>query len=222
MKILKWYIPFGMISVLFFFTHTILGSILWHGYSPIRQNISELTADGSPHAHLLRVFVGIYEVCFLVFALGMIFTVFRKHNVYIKTGFSLLLLSALFSIVGFNTFPMTAVFIISLQNLGHVVVTIILLCATIISVTLISAGYLKHKKRLGRLLLFTAIISALFNPIFWYAVTHGFDSTGLIERITVYPFHVFTFAISWQYSRLLLKGDKDFISVKTQSVARQM
>lgn len=209
MKLQKWFIPFGIISVLFFFTHTILGNILWQGYNPIRQNISELTADGNPYAPLLRVFVGIYEVCFLIFALGMLSMAFRKHNGYIKTGFSLLLLTALISIAGFNTFPMTAVFIISLQNLGHMIVTIILLCASILSITLISIGFLKHEKQIGRLLLFTAIIPSLFNPIFWYANFHGFDSTGLLERITVYPFHVFTFIVSWQYTMLILKEYKE-------------
>lgn len=207
MKTHEYFIPFGVMSVLSFFTHTVLGDILWQGYNPIRQNISELTADGAPNADLLRVFVGIYEVCLLVFLLGMIITAFYKHNGYIKTGFSLMLITALISIIGFNTFPMTAVFIISLQNLGHIIVTVFLLCVSIISIALISVGYMKHEKRFGRFLFFTALIPAFFNPIFWYANFHGFYATGLIERIIVYPFHLFTFLVSWHYTKVLLKGD---------------
>lgn len=205
MRLQKWFIPFGMIGVFSFFTHTVLGNILWQGYNPIRQTISELTADGSPNAQLLRVFVCIYEVCLLIFALGMIYTAFRKHNGYIKTGYSLLLFTALISIVGFNAFPMSVAFILSPQNLAHIIVTIILLCSTILSVILISIGYLKKEntKALGRVSLYTAIIPAVFSLIIWYAVLQGYQNIGLLERISVYPFHVFTFMVSWHYTRLL-------------------
>lgn len=193
-----------MIGVFAFFTHTVLGAILWKGYDPIRQSISEYTADGAPNAQLLRVFVGIYEVCFLIFILGMLYEAFYRHHGYVRTGYSLLLITALTSIVGFNSFPMTFNFIVSAQNLAHVIVTIALLCSAILAVTLISIGYLKKEKliRLGRTSLFIAVLAFLFNLLLWYASLHGYSNFGLLERLTVYPFHVFTFIISWNYVRI--------------------
>lgn len=193
-----------MISVLSFFTHTILGNILRQGYNPIQQSISEFTADGAPYASLLRIFVGIYEVCFLIFALSMVHEALYRHHGFVKTGYSLLLLSSLFSMVSFNAFPMTYISIISVQNLAHVIITIALIGATILAVTLISIGYLKREKlkRLGGISLFIVILASLFNILLWYADLNGYDSFGLLERLTVYPFHIFTFIISWNYVKL--------------------
>lgn len=204
MKLQKWFISCGMISVFAFFTHTILGNILWKGYDPIRQSISEYTADGAPNAQLLRGFVGIYEVCFLIFALGMLYEAFYRHHGYVRTGYTLLIFAALFSIVGFNSFPMTFVFVISAQNLAHTIVAIALICSTILAVTLISIGYLKTEKltRLGRISLFVAVLAALFHLLLWYADLHGYNNFGLLERLTMYPFHAFTFIISWNYVRI--------------------
>lgn len=201
MRLQKWFISLGMIGVLSFFTHTILGNILRQGYNPIQQSISGLTADGAPYASLLRIFVGVYEVCFLIFALSMFREALYRHHGFVKTGYVLLLFSSLFSIVNFNAFPMTYISIISVQNLAHVIITIALIGATILAVTLISIGYLKREnlKRLGGISLFVVILASLFNILLWYANLNGYDNFGLLERLTVYPFHVFTFVISWNY-----------------------
>lgn len=208
-KLQKWFVSFGMISVISFFTHTILGNILWKGYNPIRQTISELTADGAPNAQLLRILVGVYEVCFLIFMVGMIIIAINRHQLSIKIGYFLLLLTAIISIIGFNTFPMSIALIVSIQNLAHILVTIILLCSTILTVTLISIGYLKTEKfkALGRISLFAAIVSSFFSLVFWYADFHGYNNIGLLERLTIYPFHMFTFIVSWYYFRYLKAKD---------------
>lgn len=201
----RWFVTFGMISVIFFFAHIILGELLWNGYNPIQQSISELTADGAPNAYFLRILVALYEVCLSIFIVGLICIAFYKHNGYLRTGYPTLFITVLISIIGFNTFPMTITFIISLQNLAHTLVTILLLCLTILSVTLVSIGYIRKEKLklLGWASLTTAILSTLFNLMLWFSALNGGNNFGLLERLTVYPFHVFTFMISWYYTQLL-------------------
>ncbi|OHX54237.1 hypothetical protein BB777_06745 [Planococcus faecalis] len=44
----------GALSVLIYMAHVIMGSVLWDGYSHVRQTISELTGNGAPDAEMLR------------------------------------------------------------------------------------------------------------------------------------------------------------------------
>lgn len=60
---------FGIISTLVYLIHVILGSILWKGYSNIRQPISDLTATGAPNAGILNIVTNISWLLGLIFIL---------------------------------------------------------------------------------------------------------------------------------------------------------
>ena len=61
-KLCKCFMPLGMVGVLFYLAHTIIGRVLWTDYNPITTDISSLTADGAPNEQLLRVFTFIYGI----------------------------------------------------------------------------------------------------------------------------------------------------------------
>lgn len=61
-KIEKLLISLGMVGVIFYLLHTILGNILWTEYNPITTDISSLTANGAPNAPLLKAFGTIYGI----------------------------------------------------------------------------------------------------------------------------------------------------------------
>lgn len=201
MKLQRWLISLGMIGVISFLIHAILGRVLWPGYNPVTQYVSELTADNSPSAPISRVFVIIYEICFLAFSLGMVITAFRKHNLRLKIGYTSIFVIAIFSILGYGVFPMTVGFLFSLKNIMHLIITTAMFCSTILAVYLLSWGYFKQKlKKLGQITLIAALLCTTFNLWLLYVLLNGQNIQGLIERLAIYTFHAFTFIVSLFYT----------------------
>lgn len=202
MKTQKWLLPLGMIGVAAFFIHISIGELFWKGYNPITSYISELTADGAPNAPLLRAFAGIYMVCFLLFTLGMAVKAYREYRACVKIGYAMLFVITFCSDIGYGMFPMTMDVVISLQNVVHVLLTSALLCTTVLVLLLIAIGYLRKEKleQLGRITLATGILCAVFNVWHLVAILSGQNILGLVQRLTVYTFHAFTFIISWIYT----------------------
>jgi len=131
---LKFTMPFGMLSAVFFFTMDILGQTLWKGYNPITTYISALTAAGAPNAVLLRVISNINYICLLIFTAGMSVISFIKRRISWRFGYCSLFIMSLISIIGFDTFPMTTDYIVSLQNIIHIIITASIACITIIAI----------------------------------------------------------------------------------------
>ncbi len=61
--------PLGMIGVIFYLLHTLLGQLLWPDYNPITTDISSLTAVGAPNRTLLLIFTTINLIPWLSFCL---------------------------------------------------------------------------------------------------------------------------------------------------------
>lgn len=211
MRTQKWLISLGMVGVLSFLTLTILGRILWPGYNPVTTYVSALIADGSPHLHLMRVFMNGYTICFSLFALAMAAHTFKEYYTCTKAGYTLLFIASFAALLGYGTCPGNLEFIFSSPNIYHLIVTIGILTATILSLLLISIGYWKqdHLKRLGRISFAILILFVLFNLWHLYAILHGQSILGLLERLTFYSFHAFTFIISWVYT---FRRDKPMFS----------
>ena len=82
-KLNKYLMPLGMIGVIFYFIHIIVGQILWSSYNPITTDISTLTANGSPNAGLLSIFTTIYGICMILFVIAL----FKKALICKKVKF---------------------------------------------------------------------------------------------------------------------------------------
>ncbi|NSW90364.1 MAG: DUF998 domain-containing protein [Firmicutes bacterium] len=195
--------PFGMIGVLFYFTHTILGRILWKEYNPITMDISSLTADGAPNAHLLRMLTFIYGICMVLFIVGLIKKSFSEYHSLLKTGYIVLMIMQLTSIFGYSLFPLSGDKTeMNFQNIMHIIVTVIVVFTTIASSFLISFGYLKQEKMkgLGKFTLVMAIlitVFGVFNPI---SMNLKLNILGLTERLVIYTIQVLMFVLSYYYT----------------------
>lgn len=202
MKIAKWLVPFGMIGVVSFFLLDILGKMLWPAYNPVTTYVSALVANEAPHVHFMRFFLNTYTVCFLLFSFGMTVLSYAVHSVCIKIGYIVMLATALITAVGFGAYPISIDIIFSKNDIIHVVVTITMLSATVLSMLLITVGYLKQKKLngLGRISLFLYILYVGFNLWHLYAILNGMQILGLIQRLTFYTFHALTVTLSWAYT----------------------
>lgn len=202
MNIYKRLVPFGMIGVLSFLLLDILGKIFWPGYDPVTTYISTLVTDEAPHVHLMRFFMNTYTICFLVFSSAMMALSFRMYHTLAKSGYAVMFTAALLSVIGYGGYPISMAFVFSKNDIVHVLVTILILCATALSLLLISVGYLRQEKFiiLGRIFLVGCLFFIGFNLWHLYAIENAGNILGLIERFTFYTFHFLTFILSWGYT----------------------
>jgi len=198
-KIEKILTPFGMIGVLIYLAHTMLGSYLWNEYDPITMDISSLTADSAPNSSLLRVFTLVYGICMIVFAAGMLFRSYRAYNEKLKAGYFVFLGMQVVSLVGYAFFPLSSdISIPSFQNTMHFVITGIVVLSTIAFAFITAFGYLNQEKLkgLGKFVFTIAILITLFgvfNPI---SMVLDLNILGISERLVIFSLMTLIFGIS--------------------------
>lgn len=202
-RILKVLMSLGMVGVVTYFIHTILGNILWESYNPITTDISSLTAVGAPNRQLLRVFTSIYGICMLLFTIGMIIYAFKFHHILIRIGYSILFFMQMTSAFGYALFPLEGnKTVMTFQNTMHIVVTVIVVFTTIVGVFFLAIGYMKEEKtkKLGKIILvFACLITGfgLLNPI---NMAMEWGILGLTERLVIYTLQVLMFMLSYIYT----------------------
>lgn len=207
-KLEKYLLPLGMVGVIFYFIHTILGNILWSEYNPITMDISSLTAVGSPNAELLSVFTTIYAICMILFVMSMIMKSFRKYGKLVKSGYIILLIMEITSAFGYGMFPLEGdKTIMTFQNMMHIIVTVIVVFTTIAAGYLLAIGYKKQEKlnKLGNFVLFFAVIITVFGSLNPINMAMNLGILGLTERLVIYSLQILFFSLSYLYT---FKEDK--------------
>lgn len=208
LKIEKYLLSLGMVGVVFYFIHTILGNILWSEYNSITMDISSLTAVGSPNAELLRIFTTIYAVCMILFTLTMIIKSFKKYGNLVKTGYIILLIMEITSAFGYGLFPLEGdKTVMTFQNTMHIIVTVIVVFTTIAAGFLLAIGYKKQEKlnKIGNFVLFFAVIITIFGSLNPINMSMNLGILGLTERLVIYSLQVLIFSLSYLYT---FKEDK--------------
>lgn len=195
--------PFGMVGVVGYMLHTIIGNIMWLEYNPITTDISSLTAVGAPNAILLRFFTGIYGASTFIFLVGMIIKSFRKYHYITRAGYIIMMIMQLISLFGYSLFPLTGdKTVMTFQNMMHIIVTVAVVFTTITSGFILAIGYLKQEKmkKLGKFILTMSIIITLTgvtNPI---GMGMNLNILGLTERLVIYSLQFMIFVLSYYYT----------------------
>lgn len=189
----------GILSALFYIAHVVLGGMLWEGYSPITQTISELTADGAPDAQLLRVFTTIYGILALVFSVSLYFALRRigtKRAAVV--GAALLVVMEFTSLVGYSLFPLRGGTEMDPENAGHLIVTGIVVVCTIGAVLFTGVGLARSAgfKALGVFSLVCAAVIVLSGGMTPVAMANGLPVGGLIERINIFTLQIWISVLS--------------------------
>ena len=196
--------PLGMVGVVSYMFHIILGNILWSQYNPITMDISSLTAVGAPNENLLRVFTTIYGICMILFVLGMVIKSARKYHLATRVGYTVLLGMEVISLFGYAAFPLVGdKTVMNFQNIMHLAITVAVVATTIASAFILAYGYITQEKmqKLGKFILIMAIIITLcgmMNPI---CISMGLNIMGLTERLVIYPLQMMMFALSFYYTK---------------------
>lgn len=195
----RYAIPLGMVGILFYFSHTLLGRILWAQYDPVTMDISSLTAEGAPNATLLRVLTTVYGLFMIAFATGMVLKAFRKFGDPVRAGSVTLLIMEVVSMFGYMLFPLSGdKTVLTFGNLMHIVVTAIVVLTTIACGFLLAAGFLKREelKWLGVFTLVMAVLITLTGLMTPIGIAAGWNILGVTERVSIYSLQTMLFVLS--------------------------
>jgi len=190
----------GMIAVLFYVLHVVLGGLLWKEYNHLIQPISDLTATGSPDRELMMMLTLIYGILVFVFAVS--FTIYESRNHSKTVFYGGLMLCALFLIsLTYGLFPEDFPQQSStVSGSMHIAITALIVPFTIMAPIFIGSGIWKEKnwKIVGIYSIISGIlilISGSLCAVFFINKIPGF---GLVERINIGVLQSWVFILSYK------------------------
>ena len=190
----------GMLAVVIYLLHILLGGYLWKTYSHLQQPISDLTATGAPNRSLLVLFTNIYGALALIFAVA--FTLFegrKRHKLVFWGGVSFILLHVIS--ISYSFFPQDLPGAEpTFAGIMHLVVTVLIVPFTILTPLLIGFGLKKEKasKALGNFSLICGILIIIFGGLAGFFFAKGLPYFGLVERINIGTLQIWTFVLSYK------------------------
>ena len=192
----------GVLSVVFYLLHDIIGAANYPGYCWTKQAVSDLTATDSPSFAVATGYVTVYKIftCLCCTCLSVFVGNERKT---LKIGIYLFALMQWISAVGYALFPLTGSgYDGSVQSFIHVyVLTALVVLLSIVSLILIAVGSCKAKYRLLGVLSIVALAAMFFGAVGSQNVPKEYF--GVAERFSTYSATVFTGVLAvYGYARL--------------------
>ncbi len=198
----------GMLAVVIYLLHILIGGILWKTYSHLQQPISDLTATGAPNRFLLLLFTNIYGGLALIFAVSFTFFMRKGHHKIVFWGGVSFIILHIVSI-SYSFFPQDLPGAkASFAGMMHLVVTALIVPFTIISPLLIGFGLKKEKawKTMGNFSLICGILIIIFGGMSGFFFAKGLPYFGLVERINIGTLQIWTFVMSYKLSTSKYEG----------------
>lgn len=188
----------GMLSIVFYVLHVVIGGLKWKGYSHLQQPISDLTATGAPNRDLMLMFTTIYGLLALFFAVS--FTVLKSaehHPLVFWGGISFVLLH-LVSVL-YPLFPQDLpVSKPTFRGRMHIYITALIVPFTILTPFLTGFGFITEPRwhTFGVYSLITGILILIFGGTTAVFYAKKLPYFGLIERLNIGTLQVWTFVFS--------------------------
>ena len=186
----------GVVGVLFYFLHILLGRINYPGYDALKQAVSDLTAANAPSREIASSLSTVYAIFTAAACIVLCIFFQEKEQKTFRIGIYLFTIMQWLSAVGYSLFPLSdSGFSGEFQDVMHMVVTAFVVPLSIASMILIAISCLKGKEHKGFGVL-TIIVLAL--------MAIGSIGTGIVppeyfgvpERISVYSVVIYTGMLS--------------------------
>lgn len=198
-QLINWLYLSGVISIIFYILHDIIGTINYPGYQWKSQPISDLTAIDAPSFSISKKFSSLYGIFSSLCCTLISIQIYNHHkkednnNMLLKIGIYLFTLMNYISSIGYYLFPLTSSgYDGSFRSIVHVyIITLIVVLLSIISLTLIAiSSYKKGEKfsslsYLSTITLFLMVIGAIGSgvvPKIYF---------GILERLSAYSVVIF-------------------------------
>lgn len=192
-NLINWLCLSGILSVIFYLLHDIIGAMNYPGYNWMSQAVSDLTATDAPSFVIASGYTSIHGV-FSCLCSALVCILVKNEKKTLRIGVYLFSIMNFTSAIGYSLFPLSSGgFDGSIQSIIHVyVITVAVVLMSIISLILIIVGSLKGENK-HKILGALAIISFLL--MFIGAVGSQNVSKeifGVLERFSTYSAVIFT------------------------------
>jgi hypothetical membrane protein len=188
----------GMLAIVFYVMHVVIGGLRWKGYSHLQQPISDLTATGAPNRNLMLTLTTIYGLLVLLFTVSFTILKSREHNPLVFWGgisfIVLHLVSVLYPIFP-QDLPDTET---SFRGRMHILITALIVPFTILTPFLIGFGYISEPQwhSFGVYSISTGILILVFGGTTAIFYAKKLPYFGLVERLNIGTLQVWTFVFS--------------------------
>ena len=191
-KLINWLCLSGVISIIFYLLHDIIGAMNYSGYNWMSQAVSDLTSTDAPSFVVASGFVTVYKILNCLCCALLCILIKNEDKKTLRLGVYLFSIMNFISAIGYALFPLSSAgYDGSLQSFIHVyILTTLVVILSIISLVLIAIGSFKSKyKLLG--------ISAIISLVLMFIGAVGSanvskDIFGIVERFSTYSAVVFT------------------------------
>lgn len=190
----------GMLSILFYVLHVVIGGIKWKGYSHLQQPISDLTATGAPDRNLMLSLTTIYGFLALLFAVSFTILKSREHNPIVFWGGVSFIVLHLVSVL-YPLFPQDLPGIkTTFKGKMHILITVLIVPFTILTPFLIGFGFISEPlwHTFGVYSIITGILILVFGGTTAIFYAKKLPYFGLVERLNIGALQVWTFIFSLQ------------------------
>jgi hypothetical membrane protein len=186
----------GILSVIFYFLHVMIGQMNYPNYDFLSQAVSDLTSDSSPSKGIARFFSSLYGIFSSLAVIGFLYTFRNERQKLLKIGIYLLSSMYLISAVGYALFPLSSTTEINnFQNIMHIVVTILVVLLTISSLIILAISFKKNSQSIYFILTILTFSILMIGSITMGLVPKAYF--GLAERFSVFSVVLYLLVISY-------------------------
>lgn len=189
-KLCKLFCLSGVIGIIFYLLHDVVGAMNYPGYNWMSQAVSDLSATDAPSFAVASGLSSVYGImsvtcCFFVNVLCQ-----QRHKLT-KIGIALFTIMNLISAIGYSLFPLSSAgYDGSVQSFVHVyVITVAVVLLSIVSLILITVGSFKDKQKGIAICAFIALVLMFAGAVGSNVVPKEYF--GIVERFSTYSAVVF-------------------------------
>lgn len=204
-KLINYLCLSGILSIIFYLLHDVVGALNYPGYNWMSQAVSDLTATDSPSFVIASGYVTVYKI-FNCLCCALLCILVKNEKKTFKLGVYLFSIMNFISAVGYALFPLSSSgYDGSIQSFIHVyILTALVVLLSIISLILIAIGSFKSKNKLLGILAIISLILMFIGAVVSANVPK--EIFGVFERFSTYSAVIFT-GILGIYGFML--GDKN-------------
>lgn len=191
-KLISYLCLSGILSIIFYLLHDIVGAMNYPGYDWMSQAVSDLTSTDAPSFVVASGFVTVYKILNCLCCALLCILVMNESKKSFKVGIYLFSIMNFISAIGYALFPLSSAgYDGSVQSFIHVyILTALVVLLSIVSLILIAVGSFKSKYKLLGIFAIISLVLMFIGAVGSANVPK--DIFGVIERFSTYSAVIFT------------------------------
>ena len=190
-KLINWLCLSGIVAVIFYLLHDIVGAANYPGYDWIHDPVSNLTAIGAHSEYIANAFVTGYKIFACLCCVLACIIIKNQKQKSLRLGVYLFTVMNFISAIGYAFVPLhyNSNDNATIQLYVHeTVITPIVVLLSIISLIMIAVGAFKQKQKKFAALALAALACMFIGSVFAWNVAE----VGIFERFSLYSAVIFT------------------------------